>query len=308
MQQIILDLCHKYNIDINDINRYNEPHRFYHNMDHIINMINQLNNSQKTDEILLAILFHDIIYDPLKKDNEEQSAELFMHYANRNNYKNSPHIKQAILETKNHESTFYLSNLLCSLDLSCLYSDFKTFIEYEHKIFKEYQFVDYSIYLQKRVELLKKYTVEPNFVDYVKTIKPNIAVYAGSFNPFHKGHLNILHKAEQIFDKVIIARGINPDKNNKFEDLPDYLKYHQIAKYDGLLTDYLNSLSYEVTLIRGLRNSTDLQYELSQYRYLQDLNPKIKVVSLFCDREYEHISSSAIRILKQYNKDQNYLV
>ena len=64
----------------------------------------------------------------------------------------------------------------------------------------------------------------------------------------------------------------------------------------------------DVTLIRGLRNSTDLQYELTQYRFLQELKPDIKVVSIFCDKEYEHISSSAIRNLSKYGKGDEYLL
>ena len=78
--------------------------------------------------------------------------------------------------------------------------------------------------------------------------------------------------------------------------------------YDGLLTDFINSLKYDnITLIRGLRNSTDLQYELTQYRYLQELKPDIQVISIFCDKEFEHISSSAIRMLMQYGKGQEYI-
>ena len=137
-----------------------------------------------------------------------------------------------------------------------------------------------------------------------------IGIYAGSFNPFHQGHYNILLKAERIFDKVIIARGINPEKKNELSTFPDaILLYQTIMYYDGLLTDFLDSLPYKnVTLIRGLRNSTDLQAELTQYRYLQELKPDIQVVSIFCDMEYEHISSSAIRILQKYGKGGQHLL
>ena len=125
-----------------------------------------------------------------------------------------------------------------------------------------------------------------------------IGVYAGSFNPFHKGHYNILCKAEKIFDKVIIARGINPEKNNVLVPLPKILDDRPVLSYNGLLTDFMTSLEEEnVTLIRGLRNSVDLQFEMNQYRYFQDLMPNIQMVSIFCDKEFEHISSSGIRLL-----------
>ena len=138
-----------------------------------------------------------------------------------------------------------------------------------------------------------------------------IGIYAGSFNPFHVGHYNILEKAEKIFDKVIIARGVNPEKNNMKTPLPNSLSNREVFEYSGLLTDFINTLPYDnITLIRGLRNSVDLQYEMNQYRYLQDLMPEIQVVSIFCDKEYEHISSSGIRLLTLYGKEKvkDYLV
>ncbi len=65
-----------------------------------------------------------------------------------------------------------------------------------------------------------------------------------------------------------------------------------------------------ITIIRGLRNATDLQFEMTQYRYLQDLMPNIQVVSFFCDKEFEHISSSGIRLLSKFGDDKvkDYLI
>jgi pantetheine-phosphate adenylyltransferase len=144
-----------------------------------------------------------------------------------------------------------------------------------------------------------------------------IAVYAGSFNPFHKGHMNILLKAEQIFDKVIIARGINPEKSNVVVPLPEALDNREVMQFSGLLTDFVKNIkenvyldAESVTVVRGLRNTTDLQFELNQYRYFQDLMPEIQVVSIFCDREFEHISSSGIRALSTFGKEhvEKYLI
>jgi pantetheine-phosphate adenylyltransferase len=134
-------------------------------------------------------------------------------------------------------------------------------------------------------------------------------VYPGSFNPFHKGHYNILQKAERIFDKVIIARGVNPGKDKTTYELPEVLRYRQIETYEGLLTEFINDLGYDVTTIRGLRNGSDLQYELNQYRYLQELGGKnISVTAIFCDMEFEHISSTGIRQLEKYGKAGEYLM
>lgn len=132
-----------------------------------------------------------------------------------------------------------------------------------------------------------------------------VGVYAGSFNPFHKGHYNILQKAEKIFDKVIIARGYNPEKKNDLVALPNIIMDRTVMQYSGLLTDFIKTLPYKnITVIRGLRNSVDLQYEMNQYRYLQDLMPNIQLVSIFCDKEFEHISSSGIRTLSVFGSDK----
>lgn len=137
----------------------------------------------------------------------------------------------------------------------------------------------------------------------------SIAIYPGSFNPFHKGHYDILIKAKKIFNEVIIARGINPEKPKSEYEIPKIISNEfNVIEYSGLLTDwvkdYTKLTSGNITVIRGLRNSTDLQYEMKQYRYLQDLMPEIQVVSIFCDKEYEHISSSDIRILSKYGQDK----
>ncbi len=286
------------------LSNYFEPHRVYHNIHHIFDLLRKADKKGiLSDELFLAIVFHDSIYDPKRNDNEEKSAELFSSYID------NDAVKQAILETKTHEPTTQLSKQLCDLDLSILYdNDFDNFIEFENKIFKEYQFVDYKTYKEKRVDILQNFGIDPMYWTYVQHRKPSIAVYAGSFNPFHRGHLNILEKAERIFDKVIIARGMNPEKNNEVVPLPEAIQYRQIIYYDGLTPDLIDFLGYDVTFIRGLRNSTDLQSELTQYRFLQDLKPDIKVVSIFCDKEHEHVSSSAIRQLKKFGKETDYLI
>jgi phosphopantetheine adenylyltransferase len=118
----------------------------------------------------------------------------------------------------------------------------------------------------------------------------------------------VLQKAEKIFDKVIIAFGKNTEKGQRTWEIPNSIKDRQIEEYSGLLTDFVQSLGHEVTVIRGLRNSTDFQYEQNQYRYIQELMPGIKIVSIFCDKEFEHISSSGIRTLEKFDRHQNYLL
>jgi pantetheine-phosphate adenylyltransferase len=310
------DRLAKLGIDQGLLNRYHESHRFYHTLEHLDDIWQQLESQGygDNDVLLLATVFHDIIYDPRSATNEEDSAryfnEVFTGYAALKAL-----VTDIILDTKHHKPGSALSEVFSAADLNILNQPFDKLLIYEQQIFKEFQFVDHKIYREKRVEVLKSLQQGASnpaldyLITYVGNYKPRIAVYPGSFNPFHKGHYNILQKAERIFDKVIIARGVNPGKDKATYELPEVLKYRQIETYEGLLTEFINDLGYDVTIIRGLRNGSDLQYELNQYRYLQELGGKnISVTAIFCDMEFEHISSTGIRQLEKYGKAGEYLM
>jgi len=190
-------------------------------------------------------------------------------------------------------------------------STFAEMLELERKEFALHQDLDFLEYKNQRLAFLEKQSdsaAAKALFDYVKTNKPNIAVFAGSFNPFHKGHYNVLQKAEKLFDKVIVAFGRNLEKSERTWAIPKTIANRQLTEYHGLLTDYIDSLGYDVTVVRGLRNSTDFQYEQNQYRYIQELKADIKIISIFCDKEFEHISSSGIRTLEQFKKHKQYLL
>jgi pantetheine-phosphate adenylyltransferase len=136
-----------------------------------------------------------------------------------------------------------------------------------------------------------------------------IGIYAGSFNPFHKGHYDILIKAEQIFDKVIIVRGVNPEKAASDWPLPNIISDREIMILNDLdlITEVVKSLQdkgNKVTIIRGLRNTHDLQAEMNYYYVLQDLMPKVQMISIFTDRFLPHVSSSLVRSLVKFGKDK----
>lgn len=181
-------------------------------------------------------------------------------------------------------------------------------IQQEKSQFNLFQYLNYKEYKQNRLTFLDKQLNSDLNKAFLNQFSPKIGLFPGSFNPFHKGHYNVLQKAEQMFDKVIIAFGKNPDKKNQNFNVPSAIKNRQVEYFDELLTDLIKSLNQDLVIIRGLRNTKDFLYEQKQYRYNQDLMPNIKVINVFCDKEFEHISSSGIRTLEKYNKHQNYLL
>lgn len=181
-------------------------------------------------------------------------------------------------------------------------NNFSEFIRLEKALFHFSKDVDFLVYKNSLVDFLYENTVNSDYVTYVEKLERNIAVYPGSFNPFTTGHYSILEKAEKIFDKVIIAFGNNADKKNEKYEIPQAIMNRQIEHYDGLITSFLDKLGYETTLIRGLRNASDFYYEINLERCLKDENRNIKFVSIFCDAEFEHVSSSVSRQYEKFGK------
>ena len=142
-----------------------------------------------------------------------------------------------------------------------------------------------------------------------------VAIYPGSFNPWHKGHQDILQKALQVFDVVYVCFCHNPDKekrtdiDNRAHELQLKLNENYgdkaiVQLWSGLVVDNIKSFGENVihAVIRGLRNGHDLQYEMNLQYHNEDLGLKIPVVYFVTDRVLSHISSSAIR---QINKFKN---
>jgi phosphopantetheine adenylyltransferase len=112
-----------------------------------------------------------------------------------------------------------------------------------------------------------------------------------------------------MFDKVIIACLFNPEKEEFNADLPSNFRLtHQVSYYGGMLTDYVKFLGYPVTIVKGLRDVKDFEYEERQLRYLQDINKDINVCYIMCDKEYTHVSSSGIKILELFKGKHPYRI
>lgn len=109
------NLLDKYSIKANInmlLDMWNESHRHFHTLDHLNDIIDQINENygngkideKQKEKLLLTALFHDIVYEPTKQDNEERSAEFFMNLCEDKTNKDILEIRDAILDTKTHAS------------------------------------------------------------------------------------------------------------------------------------------------------------------------------------------------------------
>lgn len=139
----------------------------------------------------------------------------------------------------------------------------------------------------------------------------NIALFPGSFDPFTKGHLDIVNRSLRLFHKVIIAIGHNSRKNRYFdisktkEAMEKYFQDNsqvEVLIYDELTADIAKKKNAKY-LIRGLRNTTDFEYENSISQINRYLNHNLETVFLITSTQFSHINSSIIREIQKYGGD-----
>lgn len=141
------------------------------------------------------------------------------------------------------------------------------------------------------------------------------AVFPGSFDPLTLGHLDIINRALPLFDKVVIAIGINADKKYMFslEQRVHFIKktFQNEAKisvttYKGLTVDYCKEINADF-ILRGLRNPADFEFEKAIAIANRKLSG-IETVFLLTSAETSYISSSIVRDIMRNNGDASILV
>ncbi|MCH4887762.1 hypothetical protein EZV73_09265 [Acidaminobacter sp. JC074] len=303
---------HKIDVELKQIKKiYNHHSKYYHNFDHIEHLLSIIEIDD--DQLIIAILFHDIMFDVRSENHEKASAEFFYeHCFGEHEFKDK--VYDLIMATENiHAAGDALTKEIMRVDRLILHkTDINSLLTWEKNIFSEHQYLPVKEYKKGRVAFLNRAYEETGNAtllelrDIVSEKVYKIGFYPGSFNPFHIGHYNILKKSEKSFDKVVIGVGINYDKRDiEKVAIPDTIKNREIIYYNGLITTEIQNLSQhgEVFVVRGLRNAYDLQHEEGLRNVIKDFLPDQEFVYYFCDKEYEHISSSLIRDIQSRGKE-----
>ena len=138
-----------------------------------------------------------------------------------------------------------------------------------------------------------------------------IAIYPGTFDPITHGHRDIVVRACQLFDKVIVAVSENTHKNPAFdfderialasEVLADNDKV-EVRGFSNLLVDFVRE-QHAKTIIRGLRAVSDLEYEFQLASMNRKLSSNIETIFLMPDEQYTYLSSSIVRQVAELKGD-----
>ena len=142
------------------------------------------------------------------------------------------------------------------------------------------------------------------------------ALYAGSFDPITYGHINLIQRAARLFEELVIAVGDNPRKNYLFsaservemvERSVENLDSVKVMRFQNLLIYFARKVKAQV-IIRGLRASTDFDYEFQIGLVNMDMERDIETLFMLADPRHIFISSSAVKEIAYFGGElKNYV-
>jgi len=180
-------LLEKWNIkcDINTVlAMWNEAHRSYHNLNHLNDLISQINENKSNfsekeyEKLMLVAIFHDIVYDPSSSTNEEDSANFLMECSVDKNNIDILDVEKMILDTKTHTSSNKLSEAFNSYDMNIVERDFEQLLEWENGISEEFSVYPKEQYKEGRLKFLeslldKYHNNTENILQLITYVKSN---------------------------------------------------------------------------------------------------------------------------------------
>jgi pantetheine-phosphate adenylyltransferase len=147
-------------------------------------------------------------------------------------------------------------------------------------------------------------------------MKEKVAIYPGTFDPITNGHMSIIRRGLEIFDKLIVAILINPQKKPLFsveerifmiKEATKGMGNIEVDTFEGLLVDYAVKKGANV-IIRGLRATSDFEFEFQMALMNRRLNRSVQSIFLMTDYKWLYVSSSIIKEVASFGGDVKGLV
>lgn len=144
-----------------------------------------------------------------------------------------------------------------------------------------------------------------------RTLSPRVAVYTGTFDPVHLGHIDVIVRGSRLFDRLIVGVGINPEKAALFDIdervsliegvVGDYDNV-EVKKFEGLAVRFVRESGARI-MVRGLRTLSDMEYEFTMSLMNLNLDPEIDTLFLMAKEEFSHVNSSLLRQIARLGGD-----
>jgi pantetheine-phosphate adenylyltransferase len=136
----------------------------------------------------------------------------------------------------------------------------------------------------------------------------HVAVYTGVFDPVHLGHLDVIRRGCRLVDRLIVGVGDNPEKTSFFNQAErvELLKKVvgelinvEVLPFNGLAVRFVRSMGARI-MLRGLRTTSDMEYEFTMSLTNLALDQEIETVFLMAKESYSHISSTLLRQIAMF--------
>ena len=140
----------------------------------------------------------------------------------------------------------------------------------------------------------------------------SVAICPGSFDPITLGHLNIIRRSAQIFDKVVVCIMFNSTKTRPMFTISERVEMVrrvverfpnvEVDTWDGLLAEYAKKYDGAV-VVKGMRAASDFEYEFQMNHINKKINPELETMFLTANEKYTFLSSSVVREVASYGAD-----
>jgi pantetheine-phosphate adenylyltransferase len=138
-----------------------------------------------------------------------------------------------------------------------------------------------------------------------------MAVYTGTFDPVHLGHLDVIRRGSRLYERLVVGVGINPEKEPLFtpEERVELLRRVtepfgnvEVRSFEGLTVRFVREAGARV-MLRGLRTLNDMEYEFNMSLTNRNLDPEIETVFLMAQAAHSHFSGTLIRQIGLFGGD-----